>query len=70
MYEILLERRAEKDLKNLPSVLFQLIIKKYNRWQKIQNLWVLAKSPDQKTIGEFASEIIAQSMKLMKKRNV
>lgn len=28
MYEILLERRAEKDLKKLPSVLFQRIIEK------------------------------------------
>jgi len=28
VYEILLERRAEKDLKKLPSVLFQRIIEK------------------------------------------
>ena len=28
MYEILLERRAEKDLKKLPSVLFQRVIEK------------------------------------------
>jgi mRNA interferase RelE/StbE len=28
VYEILLERRAEKDLKKLPSVLFQRVIEK------------------------------------------
>ena len=70
MYEILLERRAEKDLRKLSSELFQRIIAKIQSLSENPKPQGSRKITGSKTIGEFVLEIIARFTKLMNKKNV
>jgi len=69
VYEVLIERSAERDLKSLPTVIYNRIVPRIRHWRIPHVLQAAINWPVPKTTGEFGSVIIESSTKLMMPAN-
>jgi len=68
VYEVLLERKAERDLKRLPKRFLTDSFHTLKPSQKIPNLQAAVKYQDRKVIGAYGSETIALYMKSARRK--
>jgi hypothetical protein len=64
VYEVYLERVAERDLRRLPAETFHRIALEFVLWRRTRGRQAVASSPARTMIGGFGSEIIESSTRL------